>query len=181
MGDLALEADVSVSSLYNLIGGRDDVIRAVSLSVLEELDEAFVHVEATDPLDRAYELLNVLIDVVTGEVPRPVLLAALADVQMYGEVAAGWRSSGALADAIQSMVAAGMLSDDLSVTVIAKQVLWTHTGYLRQWAAGRFDETELRAAVLYSLDLCLLAVATSAVRDRLLNHARSLEAMLRRL
>jgi AcrR family transcriptional regulator len=181
MKELALEADVSVASLYNLIGGRDDVVRALGLYLLEELDDAFVHVKAGDPIDRAQKLLITVIDTVIEDLPQPLVLVLLSDVRLYSNLKPPLQPSKALTDAIQAMVDAGMLNNELSINLITKQVWWSHTAYLRQWADGFLNERELRAATLHSLDVCLLAMATLPVRDRLLKHARSLERDLHRL
>jgi AcrR family transcriptional regulator len=181
MRELALEADVSVASLYNLIGGRDDVVRALGLYLLEELDDAFVHVKAGDPIDRAQKLLITVIDTVIEDLPQPLILVLLSDLRLYSNLKPPLQPSKALTDAIEAMVDAGMLNNDLSINLITKQVWWSHTAYLRQWADGFLNERELRAATLHSLDVCLLAMATPPVRDRLLKHARSLEKDLHRL
>ena len=179
MRRLAVEADVSVATLYNLIGGRDDVVRTLGLYFLEELQEAFLQVEASDPLKRARELLTVVIDAVVKELPPALLLKLLSDAQLHAELRPSWVPDAALADALQAMVAAGMLSRDLSVSLISKQVWWAQRSHLQLWAAGILDERELRAAVLHDLDLRLLAIATPAARERLLDHARSMERELR--
>jgi AcrR family transcriptional regulator len=181
MRELALEADVSVASLYNLIGGRDDVVRALGFYLLEELDDAFVHVKADDPIERAQKLLNTVIDTVIKDLPQPLVLVLLSDVRLYSNLQPPMQPSKALTHAIEAMVDAGMLTNDLPINLIAKQVWWSHTTYLRQWADGFLNERELRAATLHSLDVCLLAMATQPVRDRLLHHARSLEKHLHRL
>jgi AcrR family transcriptional regulator len=180
MRRIALEADVSVTSLYNLIGGRDDVVRAVALYMLEELNDAVVHVEANDPLEQTHNVLSVLIDTITEEVPRPLLLALLDDAQLIRDLGPRWPSGSTLGDAIRSMVTAGMLNDDLAAKAIAKQVWLSYMGYLRQWAGGVFGDQEFRAVALYSLDLGLLAAAKPATRKRLLAHARALEKKLPR-
>jgi len=179
MRRLAVEADVSVATLYNLIGGRDDVVRALGLYFLEELQEAFLQVEASDPLKRARELLTVVIDAIVKELPPALLLKLLSDAQLHAELRPSWVPDAALADALQAMVAAGMLTRDLSVSLISKQVWWAQRSHLQLWAAGILDERELRAAVLHDLDLRLLAIATPAARERLLDHARLLERELR--
>jgi hypothetical protein len=143
------------------------------------LQEAFLQVEVSDPLKRARELLTVVIDAIVKELPPALLLKLLADARLHTELRPSWGPNAALADALQAMVAAGMLSRDLSVSLISKQVWWAQASHLQLWAAGILDERELRAAVLHDLDLCLLAIATPAARDRLLNHARSLERELR--
>jgi AcrR family transcriptional regulator len=178
MRQLAFEADVSVASLYNLIGGRDEIVRALGLYILEELDEAVVQLDKQDPLDRAHDLIGAVTDTVTKELPRSVLLALLSDVDLYTTLSPSWQPSQTLAGEMRSMVAAGTVNDDLPVTLIAKQVWWSQMGYLRQWATGRLDGRQLRAAALYSLDLCLLAISTPTGRPRLLEHARSLEGAL---
>jgi AcrR family transcriptional regulator len=182
MRQLALEAEMSVASLYNLIGGRDQIVRALGMYFLEELDEAFVQLRAQDPLERARELLIAVVDAVTKELPKSVLLALLSDAELYHtNLVPSWQPSVALADELRAMVAAGMLTNELSVSLIAKQVWRSHMGFLRQWAAGSIEEPVLRAAILHNLDLCLLGVATPASRKHLLAHARSLQRPLRNL
>jgi AcrR family transcriptional regulator len=181
MRQLALEAEMSVASLYNLIGGRDEIVRALGMYFLEELDEAFVQLKAHNPLERARELLIAVMDAVIKELPKSVLLAWLSDAQLYTKLVPSWQPSVALADELDAMVSAGMLTNELSVSLIAKQVWRMHMGFLREWAAGSIDEQVLRAAILYNLDLCLLAVATPASRKHLLAHARSLQRHLRKL
>lgn len=177
MRQLAVEADMSVATLYNLIGGRDAVVRALWADVIDDLDRALIHVEgpSDDPLDWARSLLTVVIETVTTEVPRRLVDALLSDPRLYRELGPQFRSQTVLTDAMDAMVHAGMLTDELSVDVIARQVWNSQANYLRQWAAGALDERKLHAAVLHELDLCLLAVATSTTRARLLDDARSRE------
>lgn len=179
MRRLAVEADVSVATLYNLIGGRDDVVRALGFYFLEELQEALLQVETTDPLKRARELFTVVIEAIVKELPPALLLKLLSDAQVHTEMRPTWEPNTSLEDAMQAMVAAGILSRELSVGVISKQVWWAQVAHLQLWAVGILNERQLRAAVLHELDLCLLAIATPAARERLLDHARSLERELR--
>jgi AcrR family transcriptional regulator len=178
MRQLALEADMSVATLYNLIGGRDQIVRALGMYFVEELDEAFIQLKARTPLERARELLTTVSDTVTTELPKSLLLAVLSDPQLYTNLIPSWQPKQALADQLAAMVAAGLLTNELSMTKMAKEVWRTHMAYLRLWATGSIDQRQLRAATLYHLDLCLLAVATPASRKRLLTHARSLQGDL---
>jgi AcrR family transcriptional regulator len=178
MRQLALEADMSVATLYNLIGGRDEIVRALGMYFVEELDEAFLQLKARTPLERARELLTTVSDTVTNELPKSVLLAVLSDAQLYTNLIPSWQPVQALADELGAMVAAGLLTNELSRSKIAKEVWRIHMAYLRLWSTDSIDEGQLRAATLYHLDLCLLAVATPASRKRLLAHARSLQGDL---
>ena len=179
MRAIALEADMSVATLYNLVGGRDDVVRALGRQLCDELDEAFVYVEEADPLERAHGLLDMVADTVIATVPRQLLLMLLSDVHLYTDLIPAWGPADALARDLGAMVGAGLITADLDPTIIARHIWWSHMGYLRQWAAGRLEAAEFKAAALYSLDLCLLAIATSTGRPRLLEHARNLELQLR--
>jgi AcrR family transcriptional regulator len=178
MRQLAVEADMSVATLYNLIGGRDEILRALGEYFLEELDEAFVQLRARTPLERARELLTTVIDTVTRELPKPVLLLVLSDAQLYTNLVPSWQPDQALADELGAMVTAGVLTNELSISKIAREVWRMLMAHLRLWAAGSMDEHQLRAAVLYNLDLYLLAMAAPASRKRLLGHARSLQRHL---
>ena len=178
MRQLAVEAEMSVATLYNLIGGRDEILRALGVSFLEELDEAFVQLRARTPLERARELLTAVLDTVTRELPKSLLLVVLSDPQLYANLVPSWQPDQALADELGAMVAGGMLTNELSTRKIAREVWRMLMAYLRLWAAESIDERQLRAAVLYNLDIYLLAMATPAGRKRLLAHARSLQGHL---
>lgn len=179
MRRLAAEAEVSVATLYNLIGGRDDIVRALGLYFLEELNEAYAEASAPDPIAKAQEILNVLINNVSAQLPRPLLLKLLSDSQLYEELIPDWKDP--LADTMREMVASGVLEEEINIDIVSKQVWWSQLGYMRQWAAGRLEEHELRAAVQHNLVLCLLALSTPAGREDLLQHARVLEKNLHRL
>src|ERR1700742_1220485 len=81
MRRLAVEADVSVATLYNLIGGRDDIVRALGLYFLEGLEEAYALVETHDPLDWARQILTLVVDKISAELPPAMLLSLLSDAQ----------------------------------------------------------------------------------------------------
>jgi AcrR family transcriptional regulator len=179
MRRLAAEADVSVATLYNLIGGRDDVVRALGLYFVDELQEAYGNADSPDPVDRAREILTALIDTVIAELPRPLILALLSDPRLYAELTPDWDDP--LSAVLHEMVAKGILVEDINIDLVSKQVWWNQMTYQRQWAAGRLNEKELHAAIQYLLDVCLLALATPASREDIVKHARSLEKKLKRL
>jgi AcrR family transcriptional regulator len=176
MRRLAIEADVSVATVYNLIGGRSDVVRALSVEVLGRFDETLFEARSTDPLDRARELVGGVIDIVTTEVSPRLVLAALDDEILTDELGEQWQSSGLLGSVLQAMIERGELDGDLSPDALADQVWFSYTRFLRLWASGLLDEREFRARSLYALDVCLLAQATDAVREGIVTHARGLEA-----
>lgn len=179
MRRLAVEADVSVATLYNLIGGRDDVVRALGQYFVDELEEAYGRTNTADPIERAREILKALIDAVISELPQPLVLALLSDPLLYKELTPDWHDP--LGNALHDMVKQGLLRDELNVDLVSRQIWWCQIAYQRQWAAGRLNEQELHAAVQHLLDLFLLALAGPASREKILSHALSLESELTRL
>ena len=117
-----------------------------------------------------------VIKIVTTEVSRPLVLAALNDELLTDGLGSVWRSGRLLAATVRSMIDRGELHASLSPEALAGQVWFSYTRFLRLWAAGLLDDEEFRARALYALDVCLLAVATEPVRERLVAHARKLEA-----
>jgi AcrR family transcriptional regulator len=183
MRQLALEAGMSVATLYNLIGGRDEIIRALWVDVIGDLDRAVddLNVTSKDPLDRARQILTLATEAATKEVPRALLFALLSEPTLYRDLRPRFRPQEMLAEAMDAMVGAGMLTEELSVVVIAKQVWSSQANYLRQWAAGALNKQQVLDAVMHQFDLCLIGLATPTTRIRLLDDARSRENDLQHL
>ena len=81
MRALARRADVSVTTLYNLYGSKDQIRRALVHGLIDGIDEALEHVPLARPLERARAVVTVAIDAAMREgllrsELRPDLLAA---------------------------------------------------------------------------------------------------------
>jgi AcrR family transcriptional regulator len=180
MRRLAEEAGVSVTTVYNLVGGRDEVLGALALDVLDRFDRATVEAGPADPLERAWWIVQQLVDLVAAEVPPALVAAVLDDEDLAASVFARWHGAGALARAFADLAASGSLDGQLSPARLADQALHGLTRALRLWGAGRLDDRRFSAAARYSLDVALAAGAGPELRSRVVDHARPLERSLPR-
>jgi AcrR family transcriptional regulator len=180
MRALADEAGVSVTTLYNLFGTKEGIVRALAADVLEAFDARLEHIDGPDGIERARRMLDVLVDLVIDQAPRPLVAAVLGDELLVYELAAGWRSRDALEQAMRAAVDAGQLAGDLAPRALAEDVLQGFVRLQRMWAADVLSDDGFRARVLYGLYIALLADAAPAARPALLAAIRPLERRLLR-
>jgi AcrR family transcriptional regulator len=178
MRALAEAAGVSVTTLYNLFGTKEAIVRALAVDVLETFDAWVGDVDEGDSLERVRAQLSGLIDLVLERAPRSLVRAVLDDEHLVAELNAGWRSGDVIEASIAAAVAAGALDGTLSPAALAEHVRAAYVRLQRMWAAGVIDGLAFRAGALYALDLTLAAVAADHTRPGLLAHAASLEPAL---
>lgn len=179
MRNLAEEAGISVTTLYNLFGTRGEIIRALSLDLLEAFDRWVGKVRIDDPIERAQAEMDILVDLVLERTPPALVWTVLEDEHAVDELNAGWRSRDVLRLAIQEAMDRGLLEGDLDAAALAEHLRAVHVRLLRMWAAGVLDDEQFRAGVLHGLDVTLLAAARAPARHRLLRHAAALQPALR--
>jgi AcrR family transcriptional regulator len=181
MRKVARAANVSVPTLYNLFGSKEELRSAMCAGFFDELDRDLDEETSLDrPLERVLAFVTEAVDHVVGQaaLTRPVLLA-----QEQGR--GGERRTTPLAierqrAAIQAAMDEGQLHADLRADLLATQA---YEGFHRAallWARGELDPSAFRTKALYAACLCLLAVATDAARLELLRTTRGLERKLAR-
>jgi AcrR family transcriptional regulator len=178
MRDLAAEAEVSVRTIYNVIGEKDRVITALVQESFDAIDARLDHSEVTDPIERIWEAVGTSIDAYIHNVPRAVIAAVITDLELNAAIAPRWTGRRIVLDAIEGAARAGALRDDVPPVRLLDHAGPTHAHRLHQWAAGIIEEKSLHASVLYAYDLSLLAVARPVARTRLLEHMATLEPLL---
>jgi AcrR family transcriptional regulator len=178
MRDLAAEADVSVRTIYNVIGDKDRVITALVQDSFDAIDARLENSEVTDPIERIWEAVATSVDAYAQNVPRAIIVAVITDLRLNAAVAPRWTGRRIVLDAIEHAVRSGALRDDVAPVRLLDQAGPTHAHRLHQWAVRAIDDASLHASVLYAYDVSLLAVARPRVRTRLLEHMATLEPLL---
>jgi AcrR family transcriptional regulator len=178
MRKLATAAHVSVPTLYNLFGSKEDIRQAMCAGFFDELDRDLEEKSLDRPLEQSLAFVTEAVDHVVDRaaLTRPVLLA-----QEYGR--GGERLTTPLAierqrAAIQSAMDQGDLHGDLRADLLAAQA---YEGFRRAalfWARGDIDASSFRDKAMYSACVCLLAAATEDTRPELLRTTRRLERKL---
>jgi AcrR family transcriptional regulator len=180
MRTLAARAGVSATTLYNLFGEKDEVVRVLAHDILRDIDAAFVDVVADDPIEQLRARILMLVDHVIEHAPPSLVSAVLEDAVLTEQINAQWESRTVVESALAEAVARGLLRDDLHPRVLAEHVRAGLLHQQRLWAAAVIDDEQYRAAAGYGVDLALLAVAHGARRDSLLANLRTYEPVLRR-
>jgi AcrR family transcriptional regulator len=186
MRKLAREADLSVTTLYNLVGSREDILRALIEDSVERY-ESTVTAPASfgDSLMRTMKAFEIVLRyfVEDAAVLKPLIVANFATG--YGEelkkADRGLYIRGAkesVKECLQDAVAEGQIRDVVSPEFLEAQFYVGLELALERWAFGFLDEDEFRAKSLCGAYLTLLAVASPENRPQLESELRKLERRL---
>jgi AcrR family transcriptional regulator len=181
MRKLASAAHVSVPTLYNLFGSKEDIRRAMCGGFFDELDSDLEEKSLDRPLEQLLAFVTEAVDHVVDRaaLTRPVLLA-----QEHGRGGEGLTTPLAIERqraAIQAAMDQGDLQGDLRADLLAAHA---YEGFRRAallWARNELDATSFRDKAMYSACVCLLAAATNEARPELLRITRRLERKLARI
>lgn len=180
MRKVARAADVSVTTLYNLFGSKDEIRAALCNDFFHDLDRDLADTPLDRPLERARAIVTVGVDhvVAEAEMTRPAVLAA--EQGPAEEDPATPLAIGMQREALQAAMDRGLLHDDLRADLLAAEV---YAGFHRAalgWARGEIDAADFRNRALYALTVCLLAAATEKTRAELVRALNTLERKLAR-
>ncbi len=183
MQNLADEAEVSISTLYNLVGGKEAILLMLLSVTIDDL-------EMTEPgpgADPITALGSLVDDFVTsfgmrGSLYRP-LLFSLEGHPIVGQGADELRvrTMALVEESVADAVDAGLLDDAVPTAVIAHHICLTAQMGLRNWSIGMTELEGFRAEIQSGLWLTLLAVATPSTRDRVLGELAALEPAITEL
>lgn len=186
MRRLARRAGLSVTTLYNLLGSREQILQALIRDSVQRLEEPAPDADAAcasrDPLRRAAEAMQGILQYVidNGDLLRPLIVAdfrtgswSRLGTQDQGE---RFRSSkDAVRAAVSEALADGQLRNVVGLEFLEVQL---HVGWelaLDLWAFGVLDDEAFRRRSLCGFYLTLLAFAEPDVRPGIENELRRLE------
>ncbi len=180
MRKLARQADLSVPTLYNLLGGREEILKALVVEAIDRMDAALEReAPLDDPLERCRAVVTVSIQhIVEFEtIFRPMLLAAHQGLTSWGleEDKLTARAVRMQAIAIEVAIDRGQLRDLLDPTLLGHQIFHGFELASMRWAFGVLDEEGFRNRALYGLYVALLGVATPSALPGIERELRRLE------
>jgi AcrR family transcriptional regulator len=184
MRKLAEEASLSVNTLYNLWGTREEILEAVTTDATERMAASLpVFDSADDPLDFCRKLVrtNVRHACSEHEVFRPMTLAWL-EGEISGQpspIEPIAQSIFTLAKVIREANRRGVLEGPLRPEHIAWQIGHGVHFALIQWALGGIDDAHFEARALYGLELALLGFVQGERRTQIKTKLKGLERKLR--
>jgi len=183
MTRLAREAELSVATLYNLYGSKEEILYALFDDCLDSLDAAFDGLQCSDPVARMRVVFTTSVDQLTrdGALYRP-LMAAVSNQVDRTRVPRTIRRCEAMAEqALGAAVEQGVLTPVLSPRVLAHQIFMAYLQAMHGWAVGMLSDRGFRSQALHGLFICLVAAATDDARPALVRELRKCEAGVRRI
>lgn len=180
MRKVAERANVSVTTLYNLFGSKEEIRLALVANLIDGVDDAFERLPVEDPIERMEALITIGAKHLTSHdtVSRVALLANIEAT--LEEDPAARRSIEILAMELKAGMDAGALQNDLHTDLLAAQIYAGFRHAADDWACERLDANGMRDRALYGLYVGLLAVAGRALRPRLVATIQRVERRVRR-
>jgi AcrR family transcriptional regulator len=145
-------AEVAPMTVYNLVGNRDEVWRAIADRALKDLDVAAIH--ADDPHERALKIVDAVVRVL------------VADAAVFQALLAGWSNSGrvlehdptaALTDCLRDAAASGQVRPDADLRLHGGVLSAGLVGTIHQWTAGLISNRAFRARARAVVDVVFAA------------------------
>ena len=176
--ELAARAELTVPTIYNLIGGKSEILARIIEALVERLHEVQSQT-GDDDIEAGFEQqITRLADLfaqdedfyraafVAGD--RSGLFEQRSDHGIFA------RSLPQPVEACRSAQAAGLLQGAISAEQLGRQVYDSYRLARQDWANGYFDLEGFRTQALTGVFLSLAADAAPAFRERLLKRISSL-------
>lgn len=184
MRKLAEEASLSVNTLYNLWGTREEILRALTLDARSRMAAAIsVEPAIADPVEHCRVRVATSVRAMCHEHEffRPMILAWLE-----GEIAGQPSPVEPMAYSIQAMAqiihaarADGLLECPMKPEQVAWQIQHGVQFAQVQWALGRIDDVHFEARALYSVNLAFLGLVDQDRQAEIRTRLKGLERKLR--
>jgi len=184
MRKLAEEASLSVNTLYNLWGTREEILHALTLDARDRMQALLPQDESpADPIAYCRSLVRATVRETCRqhELFRPMTLAWLE-----GEIAGHPSPVEPMAHAIRMLAkiirdarTRGFLEGPLKPEQVAWQIHHGAQFASIQWALGRIDATHFEARALYGLNLVFLGLVREDRRPEIQAELEGLERKLR--
>ena len=191
MRQLAIDAGLSVATVYNLYGSKEAVLVGLLDDELERLFSGTYEPTSKrlaaggDDTPTSVRRCRALIETALARYTRqaalfrPLLGAVERQNANTPRTALIGRMTDLLGGALADGVSAGELIADLPVDLIARQIVRGFIHAIRYWSIGDLDDDGLRAQVRSVVDLAVLAIAAPATRPALTARLAQLAPRLR--
>lgn len=169
--EVAALAEVSVATVYNLVGNRAQLWAALLDAMLDRLDEQLAPLDVRCPIAKAAAAITE---------SAAMFLSDAAVARQIISLLGGWTTRRATlrhnpaepeVAAMRAAVAAGIIDRRFDPVVLGQQIYTSYLGALHLWAAGRLPDERLVPLALHGL----YSVVGTAVRPR---HRADVEQML---
>ncbi len=177
---LASASNVTVPTIYNLIGGKDEILLELSAKMIEVIEDALTRINEEHPLEKAEEIVFVATGCVESDpgFHRAALLA-MDHMQRHGLAQGEMNKLGRRAATMQEKAAAsaqklGLMEGKIPAKIIGEQIFRNYQSASREWACRRIGVKEFRRIALLGVYLNLAADAAPLFKKVLLKKIKIL-------
>ncbi len=178
---LAAAADVTVPTIYNLIGGKEKILNELFADWVGMIEQELTKIDEDHPLDKA-EAVVVEATRMIGENREYFRSAQIAadHLRRTGEGSGEWKQLGSRSASMQENAARlaqeqGLLRGDVSARVLGEQIFANYRVASSAWTYGQISLERFRHDGLLGVYLYFLSDATEAFRPVLLKKLTDLE------
>ncbi|WP_332818820.1 TetR/AcrR family transcriptional regulator [Sphingopyxis sp.] len=180
---LAQVAGVSAPTLYNLIGGKDDIVRALAKAGAEHVQHRLSLLEFDSCLEWIEAIADEAVDMVESDETYHRALSFCQDriaggYGLRGDVgshpALGEAAMTIALPACEAARAQGLLRGNVSTRDVTEQMFYAYLGPTREWAFGTISLAMSRYRIKRGFILALAADASDSFRHDLLDRLAAL-------
>ncbi len=178
---LADRACVTVPTIYNLVGAKEQVVAALIAESLDRMDQAVAALPPRRGIARAEAAVRANLDMCAAEPERyGALYRSLQDVQgNCAPLGPLFRRAGeTFCTAVREAQKDGDLHGRLLPLPLGHHILHTQIEIFRLWGVGALTAPATEARALYALHVGFMADATKQGRRVLLDRLQSSERVL---
>jgi AcrR family transcriptional regulator len=178
--DLARAAEVTVPTLYNLIGNKSAILRHLMADLVEQMERIHQLTDTGDPLASAEMLVSEMAGLIADDEDscRAAFLAG-QQLERSGDPTPSRlfaRSARISLDACRSAHAQGLLRGNVDPKMLGEQLYGCYRTACLDWVNRNIELDVFRTNALLGLYLCLAADASPKFRARLIRRIGNLEA-----
>ncbi len=176
---LAKAAGVTAPTLYNLIGSKEEILKALILEAIERIERRLERFEDTPPLELAEAIVIQSTDLFGND--ENFYKAALIASDRVAPRGSGYpafvdeRSIQMAERACKAARAQKLLRGNLSSRSIAEQMYIAYSIPIRDWAHGAINLEEFRRQALRGFYMILSSDAVDTFRAMLIKKTQKLE------
>ncbi len=179
---LAAASDVTVPTIYNLIGGKDEILFELVASMIEKVEVALEDIDEDHPLEKAEAVVIVATKDIecdpdfhrAAHLAGDYLERSSCGLETSNKL--GRRAATMQENAARAAQERGLLEGRISARLIGEQIFRNYYSAASAWAYRRMSLEEFRRIAMLGVYLNLAADAKPSFRDTLIKKIKALES-----
>jgi AcrR family transcriptional regulator len=180
VGVLAQHANVSVATLYNLIGSKGTILYALLNRAMDQFESAAAATDSDDPYEAALSAATAVASVLVqdSQYLRPLWQFELGVIEPEHRPALMNRSLAFWASRLGLLERTGRLPAGIGLVDLAREYQIFFAGVLDLWVQNELSDAQLAVQVRYGILLRLLALGDTSEHARLMADLRQTHQQL---